>query len=497
MAQPNLNVPLTLSYDQRGVASYTNLQAGKDQVRKNCHYEITRTAVDTTPDIALARRPGVTAKTATYGATAQVQYLVARDPASTWEPTPWVIVKNSNDNKIVTDATAVTLLSDADYYPRFWDVTDVSGTNYLIVQLQNSTNPAATPAQKTYYGSSINGMTAISDADYTGLSQRGKMEAMDGYLFFMDSRNRIYQFDVNTLNTLVSTNYITMSNTQSPAQSIIKCRSQILGFTTDYCEAFRNEGNATGSVLSRVPNTEHRIGLASVAGGGDSIAGKTHFYVTIGDLVFFLGRYGGSKYDTSLVAYDGNRFEKVSRPYEDTLLSTATVYSVNRVTFGGKVAVGIQMTAPTATTQSWMMFFPDINEFFLWDSTVFGPVNNGLQYAGATNTVKLYEFGNTDVFQDASTSFDMIAQFRLPVSSLDWKSMAMCGLIADTPGSSQTVSVATSDDDCGSFVTRGTIDLANKRKELQRLGTFRERFVKLTHSGTGEVRLRRFYASLL
>ena len=135
MAQPNLNVALTLSYDTRGVASYTAMQAGKDQRRVNCHYEITRTAVDTQPDIALARRPGVTANAGTFGAATQDIYLVARDPAGTWDPTPWLLVKDSNDNKAVTSATSTTILASADYYPRFWNVTDVSGTNFLVVQL--------------------------------------------------------------------------------------------------------------------------------------------------------------------------------------------------------------------------------------------------------------------------------------------------------------------------------------------------------------------------
>ena len=145
--RPNVNIPLTLSYDTRGVASYTAQQAGKDQRRVNCHYEITRTAVDAQPDVALAKRPGVTNDGNTYGAGTQVQYLVARDPASTWNPTAWVIVKDGTANKAVSSSTATTILSSADYYPRFWDVTDVSGTNFLVVQLQNSTSPSATPAQ--------------------------------------------------------------------------------------------------------------------------------------------------------------------------------------------------------------------------------------------------------------------------------------------------------------------------------------------------------------
>lgn len=496
MARPTVNIPLTLSYDTRGVAGLANAQAGKDQRRVNVHYEITRTAVDTTPDIALAKRPGVTVDAGTYGATAQAMYLVVRDPAGTWNPTPWAIVKNGTANNAVTASTTTTILTNADYYPRFWDVTDVSGTNYLVVQMQNSASPSATPAQKTYYAATIGGFTEISDTDYTGLSQRGKMEFMNGYAFQMDSRCRIYQSDLNSLSAWTSTNYLTLSTTQYPPQGIIKSRSQILAFSTDHVELFRNEGNATGSVLSRIANSEVKIGLAEVAGGGSVWAGKTSYYARIGDLTFFLGRYGGSQYDTSLVAYDGNRFEKVSRPYEDTLLSTATIYSISTMSFHGKVAVAIQTTAPTATTQKWLLFFPDINEMFEWESTVFGPINNGYHFAGATNTQKLYTFGATDIFQDDSNNYTVTVQFKLPTSSHEYKRMASFGVVADTTSDEQNLAVSFSDDDSGSFTTARNINLALKNKELYRGGTFRERFVKLTHTGTREVRLRRFYADI-
>ena len=497
MAQRNLNVALALSYDTRGVLANTAMLAGKDQRRVNCHYEITRTSIDTKPDIALARRPGVTIDAGTYGASAQDQYLVARDPASVWNPTAWVFVKNGTANNVVSSAASTTILTNTDYYPRFWEMTNVSGTNYIVVQLQNSTSPSGTPAQKVYYASAIGTWTEITDAVVIALSHRGKMEFMDGYAFQADDRHRIYQSGINTLATWADTDYLTKSSTLDATQGLIKGRGHLLLMGTDTSEAFRNEGNASGSVLSRVKNTEHRIGLAAVAGGGSSMVGKTHYYCTIADLAFFVGRYGGSQYDASLIAYDGNRFEKISRPYEDTLLSTATIYSVNRVSFGGKVAVGIQMSLPTAATQRWLMFFPDINEWFEWDSTVYGPVNNGYQYSGVASSDKLYTFDAADNWQDAGTSFDMTAQFRLPLPDLSWKTMTMCGLIADTTTTQQDVSVKFSDNDSQSFGTARTIDLNLAQKEIYRCGTFRERFVQLTHSGTGEVRFRRFFASFV
>lgn len=492
---PTLNVPLTLSYDTRGVASYSNMTSGKDQRRVNCHYEITRTAVDTQPDVALARRPGVTVDGSTYGATTQGIYVLGKDPASSWDPTPWAIVKDGSANKVVTSATAVTLLSAATFYPRFIDYTNISGTNFAIVQLQNDVDPGGTDAQRIYYASSVNAWTAMT---LNGISPRGKMEHLDGFGFIMDSQNRIYQTSLNALTQFTAADYITRSSTQDAPQGLLKMRDYIFAAGVDSGEVFRNEGNATGSVLGRTNNTTYRIGLGAVAGGGSSMAGKTSYSVNIGDLCFFVGRYGGSKFDASLIAWDGNRFIKISRPYEDTLISTSTVYGVHKVTFGGKVAVAIQMTAPTATTQEWLMFFPDINEWFEWNSTVYSPVNNGLHYAGSGTGLrnKLYSFPATDKFTDSSVAYTMIAQFRLPVPDLKRKSMWRYGVIADKTSSAQNLAVSMSYDDGSNWTTPRNIDLSSMRKELYRGGLFREMFVRLTHTDSGEVRLRRFFADV-
>jgi hypothetical protein len=493
MQKPTVNVPLTLSYDTRGVLSFTNMAAGKDQRRLNCQYEITRLAVDSTQDIAVSRRPGFTADGGTYGAGTQVNYLVARDPASTWNQTPWVLVKDSNDNKAVSSSTATTILSSADYYPRFWEVTDVNGTNTLVVQLQNSASPSATPAQKVYYSTAIATFTEISDADFTALSHRGKMVFMDGYAFIMDSRNRIYQSNINSLSAWTSTDYLTKSTTLDSPQGLAKIKNIILGFGTDTVELFQNEGNATGSVLSRVAKSEHRIGLAAVAGGGATMAGKTDYYCAIGDFIFFMGRYGGSKNDASLIAFNGSRFEKISKPFEDGLFSSTPIYGIHRISMHGKVGVGIQFTAPSTAAQHWWIYYPDINEGFEYLGTV-SLVNNGLNYAGATTTTKLYEFAAANTYRDDSTSFDMIVQFKLPFGDLQWKSMSCFGLIADTTSTTQNVAVSFSFDNGANWSTGRNINLAASKKELYRCGTFRECMVRLTHAGDGEIRLRRAYA---
>jgi hypothetical protein len=490
-----VSVPLTLSYDTRGEASYTSMQAGKDQRRVNCQYKITRTAVDTQPDIALSRRPGVTTNGLSYGTTTQSILLVGKDPAGSWEPTPWAFVKDGSDNKVCSSSTSVTILSDATYFPRFVETTNISGSKYAVVQLQHISDPIGATAQKIYYAQTINGWTQMT---LNGIVPIGKMEHLDGYGFVMDDDARIYQTSLNALTAIDSSSYITLSSTENFPSGLVKHGAKLLGFSSNHVELFRNAGNASGSVLERVQNSESEIGMHSMAGGAASIDGKTSYYCRIGDLTFFVGRYGGSTLDASLIAFDGNRFVKISKPYEDTALSTTTLYSINAGSHHGSVFVAIQTTAPTATTQKWLAFYPDINEWFEFESARFGPVNNGLHFAGCASGLenKLYFFPATEKWTDSDHVYTTTVQFRVPHPDLNWKTLYRCGLIADSTDTSQVVNVSFSRDDGRNWSTARPIDLTSLRKEIYRCGTFREMMVRITHATNSDFRIRRWYGDL-
>ena len=497
-AKANITVPLALAYDTRGVLAYANASTNaQDQRRVNSYYEITRQSVGVPPEVVLVKRPGVTVDAGTYGAGTQVQYLVGRKPDDTWDAAPWIFVKDSTNNKVVNSSTSTTILNDTNFIPRFWDLVQFGTTKYIVVQLQNTATPSGAGNQKVYYCTTdIATWTQISDADFTGLNMRGKMEFMDGYAFIADSNNRIWQSSLNDLTAWATTDFIGKTIKQDAPQGLMKVRNQILFFGEETVEVFINEGNASGSVLGRIPQSAQLIGLGNVAGGGSGLAGKTHYYTTIADVAYFVGRFGGQAIDNSLISYNGNSFEKISRPMEDKILTSSTIYSINRMTFGGKIAVAIQMTLPSATTQKWLMYFPDLNEWFEWESTVYGPVNNGFYYAGATNPQKLYTFAASNKWQDDSTNFTMTTQFRLPVADLRWKTMPICGVIADSTSSSKDLGVSFSDDDGTTWTTARNIDLSLRKKELTGCGGFRERFVRLTSTNDTECRLRRFYSAI-
>lgn len=485
--KPNLVFPLASSYNPRGVAAYTNV--AKDQRKLNCHYEITASALGKTT-VWLTKRPGVSVNAGTFGANTQVQWLCVTAPTKFALDNPWVIVKDGNAIKGVSDAAATTILSSADHNPAYVDRANVSGTDTVVVQLVNNTT--ITAAQRVYYSSSIGTWTEITDGDFTGIAHRGKAEFMDGYMFILGADNRVYQSNLNSLANWTAGDYITRSMSMDNPLGLMRLRNQLLAAGEDCIEVFYNNGNASGSVLRRSPELHRNIGLGQIAVPQTGV-GRTHYYTTIGERIFLLARspYGG--FVNQLWTYNGSTFEKVSTWYEDKMLSQGGVYSINKVNFAGQQAVAIQLTVPSATTQKWLMFFPDSKSWFEWESTKYSPVNNGYWFLGCTATDKLYNFPQSDIYQDDSTNYEFQTVFAIPGTTDERLRMVECGVTGDTTASTANLEVSFMDND-SSFGTARIIDMSKKRKRLHSCGQFQHRQVKLSYTGSLGVRLEQFYA---
>lgn len=488
--KPNLVYPLTPSYNTRGVAAYTNAAAGTDQRKINCYYEFVRGAGGNITNY-LSKRPGVSINAGTFGANTQVGFLIVTAPTLFSLNDPWAIVKDGTAIKAVSSAAATTILTSADYNPFYADRTDVSGTETVVVQLCNNTT--ITAVQRVYYSSSIGTWTEITDGDFTSIVHRGKMEFMDGYAFVLGADRRIYQSDLNSLSSWTSGNYITKSITQDVALGLARFKNQLLAFGEDTCEVFYNAGNASGSILGRSPTQHRSVGLGQIA-VPQTDTGRTHYYTIIGERMYILARAPYGAFVNQLWAYDGARFEKVSTSIEDKLLSQGGVYSINKVNFAGQQAVAIQMTAPSATTQKWLMFFPENGGWFEWSSAKYGPVNNGYWFLGCGSSHKLYNFPQSDIYQDDTTNYEMQVAFTLPKDHDEFETMDACGVISDNASATANLAVSFSDNDYVSFTTARNIDISLARKAFNRCGTYRKRAVKLSYTGSSAVRLQKFYA---
>lgn len=481
---PNLVVPLASSYNERGIAGFTTtFTSGLDQRKVNCVYRPVANSMTGKTTLYLSRRPGVTIDSSSYGSSGQNAYLVAALTVGD----DWVFSTSGNDVRASSNSTTTTIVTAASWKPTFVDVTSISGTATAVLQITLGT------PQRVFYASAIGSWTEITDGDFPASTLCGKMEFMDGFAFALARDNRIYNSDINSLANWTAGNYITKQIEQDTAVGLAKYRNQIIAFGLHTAEVFVNAGNAAGSPLQSVKSLAAKVGSPRVLGGTKT----THYYAIVNETLFFVGTKSNSS-SKGLFAYNGERFERVSTPFIDSILSTTTViYSVNGFEFMGRSAVAIGLDDPSSATQRWLMFFPEWKEWFEWSSSVFRPVNDGDKFLGVDqNQHKLYAFGSADNWQDDSTDYTRTVQFKLPKNGNHRKFMRWCGVQGDTARSAQSLNVSFSDDDDQNFSTARVIDRTSDKPQIYRCGSYRTRTVRLTDSGNFEGRIESFLARI-
>lgn len=502
MIKPNLNLPLASSINERGIAGTTHtITNSEDQRKINCYYEVSKNALTGAGKVTLTKRPGVTIGFPISGLSSQASYLVSY-PIQTFvdglKNRAWIYSTNGND--VRADST-ILFSSATAYTPCFVDTTLLSNLPTIVVQARQLNY---TTAHRTFFcQTSTAAFTEIVDADYTGLFHKGKMEHMDGFAFQLESTNKIYNSDLNSLASWNPTNVITKQIKQDIPRGLARLNNQILAFGDETVEMFYNAGNATGSPLSPIKQLHQRIGLQlQIPSGG------THYYAILGNRLYFVGRAGGGNYSNAVYSYNGSGFEKISSNYVDKLLAAdasggnnpdnyGNFYSVNPFVFYGKEAIAINLTSITGS-QRWLMYFPEWKDWFEWTSDVFSPTNCGEFFKSATNGKgsTVYYFGSAEKWQDDTTSYTMQTQFSLPQDGPQRKRMSQFGVLADTARASNQLLVEFSDDDYQSFQTVGNIELQRDIKILNRGGSYRQRAVRLSSTTSLETRLHSFIARI-
>ena len=485
--EPNVTIPLAASYDTRGIQGFTNAVTNAlDQRKINSMYEPVNNAVTGKLTLKLVKRPGVDDSGQTYGASAQVGYLVHHAAGTFGSGTGvWVFSTSGNDNRASSTATTTTIVSTAGVHPAYVDRTAISNTDNVVVQLRNG----STGAQTVWYSSAIATFTQITDGDFTGLTHRGKMEFLDGFAFVADNTGKaIYNSNLNSLSAWSADAYITKQIVQDDVQGLARLNRQLLCFGSETVEVFQNIGNDVASPLGRIPERFARIGLES-----QIVAGYTHYYATLGNSLYFVGKEA-SGVTLAAYVYNGERFEQISNAAVDKILTenAGSNFSVNKVMFQGKEAVAFALDATTAATQRWLMFFPAWKEWFEWQSTMFTPVNNGEWFLGTgSNQHKVKRISRaTANWQDDGTNFTWTHQFKMPLQKGNArKRMPMFGVVGDTARSASSLNVAFSDDDGQNFSTARVIDMTTAEKRLARCGAFKNRTVRMTHTANLDVSL--------
>ena len=495
--KPNLILPLASTYNPRGVASFTTtLTNAVDQRKINSMYDLAKNPVTGKLTPYLVKRPGVTLNAASFGTSGQNGTLVALPPgvATDIDTNPWVFSQSGNDVRASSSATTTVIATAAGFWAAFVDHTAISGTDNLVVQLRSS----STVAQRVFYSTAIATFTEISAAAFTGLIHRGKMEHLDGYALILTDLNRIHSSDVNSLSAWGANNYLAKTILQDAAVGLAKLGEQIIAFGQETAEMYVNNGNPGITPLTKISGPQQRIGLITAT--GTTIARKGHYYATLGGRIYFVGHEAGGSVAAGVWAYDGQKFEKVSTSFIDRILSGIAqgYFAVSLVGFAGKSGIAITIDRLDTATQRWLMFFPEVNEWFEWTSTVFCPVNSGQWFLGAGNNQhRVYSFANTNSWQDDTTEVTLTHQFTLPGADNERKVMTWAGVRSDTAAAASSLGVSFSDDgDDTTYSTARNIDLSLANKRITRCGSYRNRSVRLTHSANLECRLEAFLARI-
>lgn len=499
--KPNLTLKLAASYNERGIAGGSATQSGIDQRKINCLYEVAVNPISGTNTVYLIKRPGFTLNTA-IGQSSDSRYLMLQMGSGTPGSTGlWVFTKNGSNSRASDSASNNTILSSASFHPRFISSTLISGTETAVVQLVDTTF-AGSVAQRVYHASAIGSWTEITDADFTALVHVGQMIHMDGFAFIMTTNNRVYNSDPNSIANWTSTNYTTKNIFQDTAVGLMRLGRIILAGGHETIECFYNAGNATDSPLGRITQMAFKVGVTRTANTAG--AGNRTYSVQIGNRLYFLGgNVRGSIQDQGLYMFDGARVEKVSSSFIDKILGTTSVgpgVTLSRAIIQQQEALLISLTGADTNPSQGLLYIPSWNEWFEWTSTTTQMVALGPWFLGigsAANAELVRNVSDTNSWIDtASSNYTMTVQFRIPEAGNQRKFMSMCALDGVTATSAQSITIEKSDDDYQTFSTLGTIDMTSMKKALYRCGSYRNRVIRISHSGNSEVRLMNFLARI-
>ncbi len=509
LTTPNVAYPLAASYDPRGIAGDTNTKAGLDQRKINSMYEVTQNSVSGKSTLFLTKRPGFNqVDSLNFGVSTQISYLATLAPGQFINDVTasWVYATSGNACQASDSASSTNvILNAATYYPAFADKTAISGIDTNIVQLLNY----STQDIRTFYSSSLSLFTEVTSVNFSTLFHTGKMEFMDGYGFVADrSTQRIYNTDLNTLDTWSPLGYITKQIRQDGLLGLGKLGKRIIAFSEQTAEVFGNAGSEVGSPLVSIPELQANIGLfrtPSVNGGVTTLPpGATHYYAILGGKMYFPGREG--LIGAALYSFDGSRFEKVSRGPVNKIISqnilSQTMYGIYPMTFSGQEAIAMQLTHVTTASARWLMYFPSWNDYFEWTSDKFAPVNSGGRWCVGVSTTTKNKLAALELvgaqWTDAGANYQFLHQFQMPRDGNTFHKMDMCQLIGDTARSTSSISinVSFSDDDGQTFTSTRQIDMTTDEKMVTRCGSYATRLVRLDYTGAQEVRLEKFAAKV-
>lgn len=509
-SEPNLRVPLVPSVNGENMRFGTS--SFDTQINVNCVHDVVRNPHTSNATTYLMRRPGWNRQASSWGTSTKTPRLMCRRPSD--GAASWMFAVDTGGAQVATDgSTNTTLFSGGGYAASFVTVCNVAGSATAIVQYRTGFDAA----QRVFYGSTIASWTEIVDPVFTALSHRGKMEFLDGHLLILAGNRNIYNCKLNDPATWPAGNIIPKSIRLDIPSGLILHKNVVLAMGTESSEGFQTDGtnNPAGSILTRRKDLTFDIGLAPVCGNDEGgyagIASNAlgSYYAQVGGHTFFLGKEDSS---IALYAFNGSSIERVdSSSFVNKILADNVVYSIERFCFRGHRGIAMPVTIDRG---KWLYFDIDWKQWYLFTSSRFTPINDGVRFAGGNGYTNELYGPEKELWADGPSGahvFDAYIQLEIPNEDNKRKKMAWCGLLGKTTTpldiyglvpQTSNVSVFFAEDDAydtvgGQWVARGTIDMKSDTKRVYRRGVFRRRKVKLVHSNNVEWKVQEFQARIV
>lgn len=344
--------------------------------------------------------------------------------------------------------------------------TKISGVSNLVAYVVNNASPSVTHA---YYYPEGGAWTQISDADFpanfaTPINVRGDPVHINGVMIAIGTDGKLYNSDLNSLANWTATSYLEAQRSPDAGRGLRLYRDTVVALGADSIEFFQYSGNATGSVLSRIPGAVINIGVADY-GQRESII--------VGDKLFVIGTDAESQ-TTHVYRLNGYTLEKISNVAVDNYLNaTTTLFYPSFV--GAIRSHGTEHLMTNFTSTGGDSFMCYALETGVWwrmklaNNYVIGPKVAISDYLCDGFVRQLYKHGAG--YQDNGTTITMTVQLASMDHGTSKKKVYHAAeLICDKQSTSGNISISWSDDDYATFSTARTIDPSSGTRRITRLG---------------------------
>lgn len=420
-------------------------------------------------------------------------------PILTFNPTTTV---NTTDNSISITNAYVT--GDAVVYSNGGGTAPsplVSGNTYYVIATSGSSIKLASSAANATAGTALDlttvgtgtthtltgTATATAAATLNGFPTPHNPSStfIDGYVMLSKGID-VYTCDLDDPTKWTSSNYLSAEMFPDKVVAIARQNNQVVVFGPSSIEFFYDAANAAGSPLSRNDSATIQMGTCAPF----CIYQNEQYCAYVGQ-----SDAGGR----AVWLIQGFQPKKISDEYIERIIDAETDMSDCRG-FGFRTKGHLFYMIHLKTNNRTLVYDVDEKLWHEWSSNSSGShvvfsydymvdMNDGTPYLLHSTNGSLYKV-DPNVYTDAGTNILVdITTNKYDMDTYYRKFMSSVKLVGDLLGTTNDVTMYWTDNDYQSWSNAKTISMADTYPAFQRLGQFRRRAFRFTHSSNNPLRL--------